>query len=129
MPDQRLRYALACGALIGAGLVWRLAPLGLPWVWWKYGGAVIWGAMVYGLAGIIYPRRALPLAVLIALGAEFLRLYHTPWLDDFRATFFGNLLLGRVFSLWNIAAYLAGIGAAWGVELYLRGRHPKFLAP
>ena len=63
-------------------------------------------------------------AFLIALIVEFSRLYHTPELDAFRLTTAGKLLLGRVFSLWNIAAYAFGIGTAafveaWGLK---RGR-------
>jgi hypothetical protein len=38
---------------------------------------------------------------------------HTPWLDAFRLTTSGALLLGRIFSLWNLVAY--AIGIAFGV--------------
>lgn len=37
------------------------------------------------------------------------RLVHTPWLDAFRLTTAGAQLLGRIFSLWNLVAYFAGI--------------------
>ncbi len=36
---------------------------------------------------------------------------HAPWLDAFRLTTAGALLLGRIFSLWNLVAYLIGIVA------------------
>jgi predicted membrane protein len=76
-----------------------------------------WDAMVYLLLAAILPPRPKSLAVLLAtvlaVAVELLRLYHAPWLDDFRATAAGALLLGRVFSLWNILAYLVGIVAAW----------------
>jgi hypothetical protein len=45
----------------------------------------------------------------IAVGVELFRLVHAPWLDDFRLTMAGALLLGRIFSLWNLLAYGAGI--------------------
>ncbi len=63
-------------------------------------------------------------AFLIALIVEFSRLYHTPELDAFRLTTAGKLLLGRVFSLWNIAAYAVGISIAATVEAWRlrRGR-------
>jgi Protein of unknown function (DUF2809) len=38
---------------------------------------------------------------------------HTTWLDDFRLTTLGALLLGRVYSLWNMLAYAAGISWGW----------------
>ena len=47
----------------------------------------------------------------IAIVVEFSRLVHVPWLDAFRLTTAGALLLGRIFSLWNLVAYLIGIAA------------------
>jgi hypothetical protein len=47
--------------------------------------------------------------MVIAAVVELIRLVHTPWLDDFRLTLAGALLLGRIFSVWNIVAYAAGI--------------------
>jgi hypothetical protein len=44
----------------------------------------------------------------IALSVEFSRLYHSPWLDEFRTTLAGAILLGRVFSPWNMVAYAIG---------------------
>ena len=45
----------------------------------------------------------------VAVCVELFRLVHYPWLDDFRITTAGALLLGRVFSPWNMLAYGAGI--------------------
>jgi hypothetical protein len=52
--------------------------------------------------------RKLAVAIAIALSVEFSRLYHSPWLDEFRTTFAGAILLGRVFSPWNMVAYVIG---------------------
>jgi hypothetical protein len=49
------------------------------------------------------------IAVLIAVVVEFSRLVHVPWLDAFRLTTAGALLLCRIFSLWNLVGYLIGI--------------------
>jgi threonine/homoserine efflux transporter RhtA len=46
----------------------------------------------------------------IAIGVELFRLVHAPWLDAFRLTIAGALLLGRIFSPWDMLAYGAGIG-------------------
>jgi hypothetical protein len=40
---------------------------------------------------------------------------HAPWLDAFRLTMAGALLLGRIFSLWDMLAY--GAGTVFGVLL------------
>ena len=49
------------------------------------------------------------IAAVIAVGVELFRLVHTPWLDSFRLTMAGALLLGRIFSPWDILAYAVGI--------------------
>jgi hypothetical protein len=45
-----LIYLGLAGITIVAGLVLRLAPLGLPFAVTKWGGSVLWAAMVYWLA-------------------------------------------------------------------------------
>ena len=119
-PALRRRLALLGAAflVILAGLSLRAGGyrLGLPFVAVKYGGSLLWGSMVYLLIAAFLPRRgqvriaglALALAVCVELG----RLVHTPDFDAFRLTTAGALLLGRVFSLWNILAYAIGIGVA-----------------
>ena len=122
-PDQAIaplrtsliRAALALTA-IACGLSLRRYgfPLGLPAFAVKYGGSLLWATMVFLLVGTLLPR--LPrsqltlITMIIATTVEFSRLVHTPWLDAFRLTTAGALLLGRIFSLWNLVAYAIGIG-------------------
>jgi len=103
-------FIIACGlALRGFGL-----QLGLPAFVVKYGGSVLWGTMVFFLVAMATPnlsRTSIALiAALIAISVELFRLVHFPWLDAFRLTLPGALLLGRVFSVWNMVAYGGGIG-------------------
>jgi predicted membrane protein len=83
----------------------------------KYGGSLLWATMVFLLVGVLLPRltrsQLAAIAMVIAIVIEFSRLVHTPWLDAFRLTTAGALLLGRIFSLWNLVAYTVGI--AFGV--------------
>jgi hypothetical protein len=113
---KRLAYAAAAIAIIGAGLICRWPGLGLPWTVAKYAGSTLWGAMVYAGLRALGSRAPTPWSAIaacgIAFGIECLRLYHQPALDAFRATLAGQLLLGRLFSLWNIVAYGFGIGVA-----------------
>ncbi|KQP31757.1 hypothetical protein ASF49_10005 [Methylobacterium sp. Leaf104] len=112
---RRLRLLALTVLVIAAGLFLRLVPLGLPAAVTKWGGSVLWGAMVYGLVGLVLPwprGRILALAAAIAVAVELFRLVHTPELDAFRLTLAGKLLVGRVFSPWNLVAYAAGILAA-----------------
>ncbi|MDO1585013.1 DUF2809 domain-containing protein [Rhizobium oryzicola] len=115
LRGQRL---LNAGIVILAGLVIRAYgyEIGLPFILVKYGGSVLWGAMVYFLMGMVTGdvpiRRIVFISLVIAVAVEFFRLYHLPWLDTFRLTLWGKLLLGRVFALWNILAYAIGIALA-----------------
>jgi beta-N-acetylhexosaminidase len=110
----RRRFFL-CILVIAIGLSLRLIGpcIGLPILFVKYGGSVLWGAMIYLLVALATGRMAcrkiVGAAMTIAVCVEFFRLYHSPSLDAFRLTMPGALLIGRVFSLWNILAY--GFGA------------------
>ncbi len=126
MLAVRLRRLVAAVAVIVAGLVLRGFgyEIGLPFNVVKYGGSILWGSMVFLLIAAAMGRRSLvamaTFAIVVAVAVEFSRLYQTPWLDEFRLTLAGRLLLGRVFSLWNILAYAAGIGLAMAIGIRLR---------
>ena len=107
--------ACLCLSIIVAGLALRGfgSGLGLPAFVVKYGGSLLWGAMVFFVVAIatrdqFRPRIAL-ISISIAVCVELFRLVHAPWLDAFRQTMAGALLLGSIFSLWNMLAYGAGI--------------------
>ncbi|MDI3566017.1 DUF2809 domain-containing protein [Bradyrhizobium sp. Arg816] len=113
-----IRAALALVVIAcGLSLRWYGFPLGLPAFVVKYGGSLLWATMVFLLVGVLLPgmsrSRLAAIAVAIAIAVEFSRLVHVPWLDAFRLTTAGALLLGRIFSLWNLVAY--GVGIAFGV--------------
>jgi hypothetical protein len=111
--------AWLCLAIIAAGLAFRRFGLGagLPASIVKYGGSILWAIMVFfltailaSIAGLRLPRWCIALiAAAIAIAVELFRLVHAPWLDAFRLTLAGALLLGRIFSPWDVLAYGAGI--------------------
>jgi hypothetical protein len=114
-----IRAALALAVIAcGLSLRWYGFPIGLPAFIVKYGGSLLWATMVFLLVGVLLRRltrtQMAAVAAMIAVVVEFSRLVHTPWLDAFRLTTAGALLLGRIFSLWNLVAYAAGIAfGAW----------------
>jgi hypothetical protein len=128
--SRRICRGLAVLAVIAAGLALRRFgyEIGLTFPVVKYGGSILWGSMVFLLVGILTGSTRIGFmalgALAIAMVVEFSRLYHTPVLDAFRLTTAGKLLLGRVFSHWNILAYAVGIAAAAVAEvrLFNRGR-------
>ncbi len=76
--------------------------------------------MVYFLVAIVAPRlspgRMAAISAAIAVLVELFRLVHTPALDAFRLTLAGALLLGRIFSPWDMLAYGIGIVLATGLD-------------
>lgn len=100
-------------ATIAAGLTIRLAPLGLPNAFVKYGGSLLWALMIYWIVSSVRPlwqlMRGALASIAITFCVELFKLYHTPLLDAFRLTLPGKLLLGRVFSLWDLVAYTVAI--------------------
>jgi Protein of unknown function (DUF2809) len=114
---QRARpIALSIGiviATVAAGLVIRFAPLGLPIPIVKYGGSMLWALMIYWIVSTLLPRLHVAggaaVSGALATAVEFFKLYHSPPLDAFRLTVPGILLLGRVFSVWDILAYWCAI--------------------
>ena len=128
-PRQRslIRVALALAVIaFGLSLRWYGFPLGLPAFVVKYGGSLLWATMVFLLAGVLLPlttrSQLAAIAMVIAIVVEFSRLVHTPWLDAFRLTTAGALLLGRIFSLWNVVAYAVGIAFAVWIDRLLQTR-------
>lgn len=113
---QRLMWLAIAAAIILCGLTWRRPELGLPWTATKYGGSVLWGAMVFFCVAAVLPRLALNwvavFAAFIAALVEFSQLVSFPPLDAFRATTAGALLLGRTFDWLDIFAYWGGVAVA-----------------
>jgi len=106
--------ACLCLSIIASGLALRRygLGLGLPSSIVKYGGSTLWGTMVFFLvemaASHLSRRSIVLIAASIAVCVELFRLI--PSLNAFRLTMAGALLLGRVFSAWDVLAYGVGIG-------------------
>jgi hypothetical protein len=107
-----------------AGLAVRFAPLGLPQFVVKYGGSMLWALMIYWIVSALLPAQRLLaaglLAAAVATAIEFLKLHHSTALDAFRHTLPGILLLGRIFSVWDILAYWLAISAGVLADSALR---------
>jgi len=98
---------------IPIGLAVRLLPLHLPWFLYKYLGSTLWAIALYWFLATLLPKlrpiAIATIAILIATMLELSRLIPIAPIDAFRLTFAGKILLGRYFSLKNIAAYILAI--------------------
>lgn len=119
---ERWLFLLLSATSIAVGLLIR-SDTGLPPVIAKYAGSIIWGSMVYFVVSLLVPQQTwqwrATVAAVIATATEFSQLLHMEWLDAFRRTTIGVLLLGRYFSFADIACYWAGIVAAVLIERLL----------
>src|SRR5882757_2170968 len=112
---------------IPIGLAVRLLPLGLPWFLYKYLGSALWAIALYWFLATLLPklrpRATATIAILIATLLELSRLIPIAPIDAFRLTLPGKILLGRYFSLKNIAAYLLAIALAVTFDLLFLPHH------
>jgi hypothetical protein len=108
---------------IPIGLAVRLLPLHLPWFLYKYLGSVLWAAALYWFLATLLPKLRPPslatLAIAIATTLELTRLIPIAPIDAFRLTFAGKILLGRYFSIKNIAAYILAITLTATLDSFL----------
>jgi hypothetical protein len=98
---SRTRCLSAAALYVCLGLLLRLPKWNLPLAIHHYGGGTLWGAMLVALVAAVRPP-----------GWRMRGLLHGAELDAFRRTLAGQLLLGNIFSVWNLVAYACGIGFA-----------------
>ena len=106
-----------------AGLIDRMVDLDLPPLVVKYGGSMLWALAIYWLVSTILPSGLVTAAMvsgLIATAIEFLKLYHTQDLEAFRYTLPGTLILGRLFSFSDIAAYWIAVSLGAMIDTQFR---------
>jgi hypothetical protein len=109
---------------IAAGISIRFARLGLAPFIVKYGGSMLWALMIYWFVSTLLPlRRFMSTALLsgtLCTAVEFFKLYHSPALNAFRLTLPGMLILGRTFSVWDLAAYWVAISVGTILDKVIR---------
>jgi len=114
---------------IPIGLAVRLLPLALPWFLYKYLGSTLWAVALYWFLATLLPklrpRAVATIAILVATLLELSRLIPIAPIDAFRLTFAGKILLGRYFSLKNIAAYVVAIALAATLDRLFLSHHQQ----
>jgi hypothetical protein len=133
MPARRLTTLTLLLLTTPLGIAWRSLPFHLSPFFFKYGGSVLWAIALYWVIATLLPKLApTALAVLAAITAALLelsRLFHSSATDAFRLTLIGRLLLGRFFSIKNIAAYWLAIALAALLDHLFLLRCPKSKHP
>jgi hypothetical protein len=110
---NRFSLLLCIITVIAMGLASRKFPSLFPAVFDKYPGDALWGLMLYFMVAFVKKTspasRIAVLTFLISAAVEFSQLIQISWLNDFRHTVIGHLILGTVFSWYDLLAYTVGI--------------------
>ena len=108
-----LVYFIIGLALFGLGLASRHFANPLTVLFGKYPGDTMWAMLLYCCLDLLLPRASIARIALftaaISLTVELLKFYHAPWMIALRASTFGYLVLGHIFSIENLMAYAIGI--------------------
>jgi Protein of unknown function (DUF2809) len=95
------------------GLSTRWFPAVFPTVVSRYGGDVLWAAMVFWIAAVARPNartaRLAAFALTLSFAVEISQLYRAPWIDAVRETTGGALVLGQGFLWSDLVSYLLGV--------------------
>jgi len=123
---RRTQSIAILAVTIPVGILWR--HLHLPFFAWKYGGSALWTVALYcflaALAPRLRPATIALLSLLLSALVELSRLVHQPMLNAFRETIAGKLLLGRIFSLKDIAAYWLTVAVLFFIDRSLVSSNP-----
>ena len=118
---HRVLLLLCIAFVIALGLASRKFAL-FPEFLGKYPGDALWALMVYLAWALIKPKasayRIAVCALITSYLVEFSQLIQTPWLNSFRHTTIGHLLLGTVFSWYDIIFYTVGIAIGFSLDSF-----------
>lgn len=111
-------FTLAIGLFVRIAL-WQYLPYCINiWI-----GDFIWAVMLYFACTTIFTTQTISWRIVVMLvfciTIECSQMWHTEWLDAFRSTTFGGLLLGHGFLWSDIAADIAGILCGGALDKYL----------
>ena len=114
----RLKYLCAVIVLIPIGLLSRRIEF-LP----DACGDALWSMMMFCCWRILLVRRnlttAAAAALITAFTVEFSQLIRYDWLDSFRSTFIGHMMLGQGFLWTDLVADAIGIAVIYIVAAWL----------
>ena len=131
---NRLHYAMFTGVVIIAGCASR-SSLSDSWPAFitEYAGDTLWTLMIFLGLGFLFPTmrtwKIAAVALLFSYGVEISQLYQADWINSFRNTFLGAVILGSGFLWSDFVCYTVGCGIGVLGEVCLReinrGRHGK----
>lgn len=125
---HRLAYLPALVIAFLTGMATHFLARHLPRFVANYVPDTLWALWVVMMIVFLWPRLSTLRAVVYALGFAYIieatQLYHASWIDAFRATILGHLILGDTFHWADLLCYTIGILGGALIDLTLRRRLP-----
>lgn len=119
---KRIYYLIAILISIALGLGSRYFHA-LPNFIVIHAGDTLWAFMVYFLFRLLTvhesPHKAFFLSFAFCFFVEFSQLYQADWINTFRSTLFGGLILGKGFLPVDLVRYSIGIVLAYMVDKWI----------
>ncbi|WP_151734892.1 DUF2809 domain-containing protein ['Paenibacillus yunnanensis' Narsing Rao et al. 2020] len=128
----KLAYSCAVLLVMVSGLGVRAFGSHLPPFVTSHFGDALWAAMIYFAFRVLLTRQ--PIWVALVLGAgfsyliEFSQLVQADWVNEWRSTRLGGLILGRGFLWIDLLRYTLGLLLAGALDFAacrLRKRRPQ----
>ena len=92
----------------------------------KHGGSILWALLIYWVISALRPmwtpRQSGVFAVVTTTTVELSQLYHASAVDALRETTSGALMLGKVFSPWDVISYAAAVVFGVTIDQAIRGK-------
>jgi hypothetical protein len=119
-------YLLLSIITIVIGLATRKLPHLFPAFISKYGGDTLWALLFFFLFRMVWINKAIwkvafatyAFAVLI----EVSQLYQATWINEWRASFMGQMILGHGFLWGDLICYAVGVLLGWVIGYFLEKR-------
>ncbi|MCR2805928.1 ribosomal maturation YjgA family protein [Paenibacillus soyae] len=117
---DRLFYAGATLVVLIAGLASRVWADRLPAFVASHFGDALWAAMIYCGIRVLTANKTTTIAfaasLLFCAAIEFSQLYKAEWIEAWRGTLPGSLILGHGFLAVDLIRYAAGILIVYTVD-------------
>lgn len=121
--NDRIIYIVFVLLMVILGLSSRKYSNLIPTFIGNHAGDMFWAMMVYFGFRFVFIRRNVLFegigSILFSFGIEFSQLYQADWINEFRNSTLGALILGRGFLFVDLVRYLSGIAIACLVDKLL----------
>ena len=133
MIQRRIVYCILFFLTIPIGLATRKKPLWFHPLIAEFGGDILWATLFFFLFRIIFLTKQLWIIAVytysFALAIELSQLYHAPWINEWRKTFAGKMILGSGFLWSDLRCYFVGVLIGWLLATFIEKSTSKKFKP